>query len=157
MALDKLALIMSLLNTGSGSGGYTKEQLDVLLDKKASLDNSGKVPLSELPNAVIERMITVTDDTARFNLTVNNVQLGDTVYVNSTKLMYIVIDQNELNSENGYQVYSAGTASKAIADQYGNTINDTYMRKDSIVKLDSIVDFEALTEKTAEWYFIKEG
>lgn len=157
MALDKLALIMSLLNKGGDSGGYTKEQLDVLLDKKASLDNSGKVPLSELPNAVIERMITVTDDTARFNLSVNDVQLGDTVCVNSTKLMYMVIDENKLNSENGYQVYSAGTASKAIADQYGNTISDTYMRKDSIVKLDSMADFEALTEKTAEWYFIKEG
>lgn len=40
-----------------------------------------------------------------------------------------------------------------------SAIADDKMSKSSIVKLDSIEDFENMTEteKTADWYFIKEG
>ncbi len=38
-----------------------------------------------------------------------------------------------------------------------NTAIDDKLSKSSIVKLDSMADFESITNKTAEWYFIKEG
>lgn len=41
-----------------------------------------------------------------------------------------------------------------IADM--NTAIDSKLSKSSIVKLDSMADFENLTDKTADWYFIKE-
>ncbi len=153
MVVDKLALLLAL----SGGENYSKEQIDNLLASKASLDNGGKVSLAELPNAVIERMVTVPDDKTRFSLTSEQVQLGDTVRVVDSNIMYMVIDEENLDNESGYQSYSAGTAAKAIADQFGNTIDSTYLPKSSIVKLDSMADFENITNKTADWYFIKEG
>lgn len=97
----------------------------VALSGKADLEN-GKIPISQLPPTVIERMVTVADDTARFALTTADVQLGDTVKVVSTNKMYMVIDTGNLDKEAGYQVYVAGRAAEAIADQNGNTINTTY-------------------------------
>ncbi len=95
------------------------------LSGKADLEN-GKIPISQLPPTVIERMVTVADDTARFALTINEVQLGDTVKVVSTNKMYMVIDTGNLDKEAGYQVYVAGRAAELVADQNGNTINTTY-------------------------------
>lgn len=114
-----------LANKMSGGDSYTKAETDALLDGKADLVD-GKVPLSEIPPAAIERMVTVSDDTARFALTTATVQLGDTVKVTSTNKMYMVVDVEHLDSEAGYQVYVAGRAAEAVADQYGNTIDTTY-------------------------------
>lgn len=61
------------------SGNKTAAQLNV-----AGLDESGKVPMSILPPAAIERLVVVADDAARFALTTDTVQLGDTVKVTST-------------------------------------------------------------------------
>lgn len=112
---------------GGTSGAYTKAETDALLDGKADLVD-GKVPLSELPPAVIERMVTVSDDTARFALTTATVQLGDTVKVTSTNKMYMVVDVEHLDSETGYEVYVAGRAAEAVADEDGNNIKSTYAK-----------------------------
>ena len=88
----------------------------------------GKVPISELPPAAIERMVTVSDDTARFALTTATVQLGDTVKVTSTNKMYMVVDVEHLDSETGYEVYVAGRAAEAVADEDGNNIKSTYAK-----------------------------
>lgn len=145
MSVDKLALLLAL----SGDKNYSKEQIDNLLASKASLDNGGKVPLAELPNAVIERMITVPDDKARFALTSEQVQLGDTVRVVDSNIMYMVIDETNLSNESGYQSYSAGTAAKAIADQLGNTIDTTYAKAVSL----SQSEYDALTNQKADTYY----
>lgn len=51
----------------------------------------------------------VPNDAARFKLTKAQVQVGDTVKVLSneigTDILYLVIDDNNLNSEVGYQIY----------------------------------------------------
>ena len=78
-----------------------------------SLDASkltGTVDIQRLPQGALDRLIKVTDDTARFKLTTSDVQLGDTVKVINTKKMYIVIDESKLSSEDGYEVYTADTA-----------------------------------------------
>lgn len=47
--------------------------------------------------------------------------------------------------------------SSAPVDAYTKEEADAlYMRNDAIAKLNSLADFEALPEKTAAWYFIKE-
>lgn len=104
---------------------YSKIESNTLLEGKADLVN-GTIPISQIPPAAIERLVTVTDDTARFALTTNTVQLGDTVKVTSTDKMYLVVDINSLDSEAGYQVYVAGRAAEAVADQNGNVIDITY-------------------------------
>lgn len=103
---------------------YTDEEKEKLQNIAAGfasgvcpLDSSGLVPVANIPPTVIERIVTVADDTARFALTTADVQDGDTVKVLSnsigTNIMYLVLDDTNLDSEAGYQVYSAGTAAQA--------------------------------------------
>lgn len=78
-----------------------------------SLDASklfGTIDIERLPQGSLERCIIVENDEARFALTTDNIQLGDTVKVKNTEKMYFVIDESKLDSEEGYTVYAAGTA-----------------------------------------------
>ena len=95
------------------------------LDGKADLVD-GLIPVSQIPPVVIERLVRVADDTARFALTTETVQNGDTVQTIDNNKMYAVIDDTHLDSEQGYQVYVAGMAARAVGDQNGNTIDTTY-------------------------------
>lgn len=72
---------------------------------------SGVIPIANMPPAAIERLATVANDTARFALTTATVQLGDTVKVEATGKMYFVKDDTKLASADGYEEYTAGTAS----------------------------------------------
>lgn len=119
---------------------------------KADLVN-GVIPLSEIPPAVIERLVPVQDDAARFALTTDTVQNGDTVKVVSTNKMYLVVDDEHLDTEAGYQVYVAGRAAEAVADQNGNTIDTTYA---TLTALEPISEsaYEALVVKDKPLYFI---
>jgi hypothetical protein len=94
----------------------------------ATLDENGFVPLENIPPEIIERMYGVEDDEARFELTTDEVQNGDVVYVNDTQIMYLVVDDTALDSEDGYKEFAAGIAGKAIADEDGNNIKQTYLK-----------------------------
>lgn len=95
----------------------------------ATLDEDGLIPLENIPPEIIERMYGVEDDEARFELTADDVQNGDVVYVNDTQIMYLVVDETALDSEDGYKEFAAGIAGKAIADEDGNNIKQTYVKK----------------------------
>lgn len=77
----------------------------------ASKIASGTISIDRLPKAALERLVVVADDTARFALTTATVQSGDTVKVTSTGKMYLIKDESRLNSEDGYEPYTAGRAS----------------------------------------------
>lgn len=94
-----------------------------------TLDEDGLIPLENIPPEIIERMYGVEDDEARFELTADDVQNGDVVYVNDTQIMYLVVDDTRLDSEDGYKEFAAGIAGKAIADEDGNNIKQTYVKK----------------------------
>lgn len=112
--------------TASEVGAYTKTETDTKLNGKAnsshthgngditSLDagkiTSGTISIDRLPQGALDRLIKVVDDTARFKLTTKDVQLGDSVKVTSTKKMYIVVDETKLSSEDGYEPYTADSA-----------------------------------------------
>ncbi len=105
---------------------YTETEINTKLNGKAnsshshgngditSLDaskiTSGTISIDRLPQGALERLTVVADDTARFKLTSNSVQKGDTVKVTSTGKMYYVVDESNLSTEAGYEVYAAGTA-----------------------------------------------
>ena len=76
----------------------------------ASKITSGTISIDRLPHGALERLTVVANDTARFALTTDNVQLGDTVKVTATGLMYFVKDTANLANENGYEIYTAGAA-----------------------------------------------
>jgi hypothetical protein len=74
---------------------------------------SGIIHIDRLPKSVFERLVSVTDQAARFALTSNDVQLGDTVKQVDTELLYLVVDESKLNTPNAaqaFQVYNAGMA-----------------------------------------------
>ena len=105
---------------------YTETEINTKLNGKAnsshshgngditSLDaskiTSGTISIDRLPQGALERLTVVADDTARFKLTSASVQKGDTVKVTSTGKMYYVVDESNLSTEDGYEVYAAGTA-----------------------------------------------
>ena len=76
----------------------------------ASVVTTGMLPLSVLPQGALERLVKVANEDARFALTTDDVQLGDSVLQIDTDTMYIVIDTAQLNNNAGYEEYAAGTA-----------------------------------------------
>lgn len=158
MAVDMIARLMAMGNSGGTVDAYTKAETDALLDGKADLQN-GVVPISQIPPAAIEREVPVQNDTARFALTTDDVQLGDTVKVVSTNKMYLVIDTDHLDSESGYSVYVAGRAAEAVADEDGNNIKTTYATKATTKTawMGTEAAYEALTSDDYDLYVIDEG
>ena len=78
-----------------------------------SLDASkltGTIDIARLPKGALERCIVVANDEARFALATTDAQTGDTVKVSSTGKMYFIVDDSKLSSEDGYEVYTAGSA-----------------------------------------------
>lgn len=86
-----------------GSGDITSLSADKI---------TGVIGIDHLPAGALERCKIVTDDTARFKLTKNDIQNGDTVKVgtDANAKMYLVIDDTKLSSEAGYTIYTAGSA-----------------------------------------------
>lgn len=95
----------------------------------------GVLPLTVIPPAAIEKIKSVANDTARFKLTKQDVQNGDTVYVEATNKMYLVIDDTKLNLEAGYKVYMAGRATEAYADELGRRIINTYATNEELTEI----------------------
>lgn len=86
-----------------GSGDITSLSADKI---------TGVIGIDHLPAGALERCKIVADDTARFKLTKNDIQNGDTVKVgtDANAKMYLVIDDTKLSSEAGYTIYTAGSA-----------------------------------------------
>ena len=83
----------------------------------ASQITSGKISIDRLPAGSLERCVVVANESARFALTTNDVQDGDTVKQSDTGVMYMVVDVNNLNSDAGYLTYTAVTDWESIANK----------------------------------------
>lgn len=77
----------------------------------ASIITSGILDIARIPQAAIERLVTVADQTARFALTTATVQAGDTVKELDTGYLFAVVDEANLGNANGYAQYTAGGVS----------------------------------------------
>ena len=100
--------------------------LGALVGNTPQLDNEGLIPISYLPPVAFADCITVADQTARYALTTDDVQNGDTVYQSDTQVMYFVIDDTKLDRADGYKALAAGIAAQAVADKNGNDITTAY-------------------------------
>lgn len=115
---------------------------------------TGTIAIERLPHGALERCVIVADDTARFELTTASVQTGDTVKVTSTGLMYFVVDDAKLDSEDGYEPYTAGTATSVpwsgVTGKPGNatTSTDGFMSAVDKTKLDGISEGATKVEKS---------
>lgn len=82
----------------------------------ATLDEYGYVELSQINPAVIERVVVVADEAARYALTTAQVQNGDVVNQqldgnnDPNSSMWFVYDDTNLDNSSGYLPFSAGVA-----------------------------------------------
>ena len=76
----------------------------------ASKITSGVLDIARIPQAALERVVTVADDTARKALTSTQIQVGDVCHVTDTGKMYFVVDDTKLAEDEGWMEFTAGTA-----------------------------------------------
>lgn len=106
-----IALSGAVTGSVSSDFGDSVTISTTLANFDASKIASGTISIDRLPKAALERLVVVANDTARFALTTATVQSGDTVKVMSTGKMYLIKDESKLNSEDGYEPYTASQAS----------------------------------------------
>lgn len=110
-AARTIALSGAVTGSVSSDFGGNVTISTTLANFDASKIASGTIDIDRLPKAALERMVVVADDTARFKLTTATAQSGDTVKVTSTGKMYLIKDESKLSSEDGYEPYTASSAS----------------------------------------------
>lgn len=110
-AARTIALSGAVTGSVSSDFGDNVTIFATLANFDASKIASGTISIDRLPKAALERLVVVANDTARFALTTATVQSGDTVKVTSTGKMYLIKDESKLNSEDGYEPYTASQAS----------------------------------------------
>lgn len=128
------ARTISLTGAVTGSttfdGSSNKSMSTTLSGFDASKITSGTIDIERLPKGALERLVVVASDTERYKLTENDVQLGDTVKVESTGLMYYVVDEDNLANGAGYSVYTAGSATSVpwsgVTDKPGTFTPSTH-------------------------------
>ena len=106
-----IALSGAVTGSVSSDFGGNVTIFTTLANFDASKIASGTISIDRLPKAALERLVVVADDMARFALTTATAQSGDTVKVTSTGKMYLIKDGSRLNSEDGYEPYTASQAS----------------------------------------------
>lgn len=77
----------------------------------------GIIPLANLPEGALDRLVQVADKAARLALNSSQVQLGDTVQERDTKLMYIVVDESKLGTDDAEAAFVEYTAGRATFAQ----------------------------------------
>lgn len=110
-AARTIALSGAVTGSVSSNFGSNVTISTTLANFDASKIASGTISIDRLPKAALERLVVVADDTARFALTTATAQSGDTVKVTSTGKMYLIKDESKLSSEDGYEPYTASSAS----------------------------------------------
>lgn len=110
-AARTIALSGAVTGSVSSDFGNNVTISTTLANFDASKIASGTISIDRLPKAALERLVVVANDAARFALTTATAQSGDTVKVTSTGKMYLIKDESKLNSEDGYEPYTASQAS----------------------------------------------
>ena len=109
------ARTISLSGGASGSASFDgSKNIDINVTKIDASKISGTLSIDNIPQGALERLVPVKDDAARKALTTTDVQNGDVVKVQSTGLMYYVVDDTKLGTtsvESAFESFTAGSAS----------------------------------------------
>ena len=99
----------------SSKADYAKDASTAFYASHASATGLiGVIPLANIPQGAIERLVKVANQQAMLALDGSKVQNGDSVLTTDNNRMYIVIDEDKLGSMDAFTEYSAGTATKAL-------------------------------------------
>lgn len=140
-----LATLIAAIKNGNLKVGEVKEG-----GKVPASTITGTLPMSVIPKGAQERLVVVTNDTARYALTAEQIQVGDTCKVTATGKMYYVVDDSKLSTAAGWEEYTVGTAQEAVhattadsattatkaesatKDSAGNNISTTYAKSSAV-------------------------
>lgn len=113
----QLAKAVNIAVSGAVSGtvsfnGASDVTINTTLANVPASKITGVLSIDNIPQGAIERCAVVKNDTERFALTTANIQKGDTVKVGTgdNAKMYLVVDDTKLSTEDGYEIYRAGSA-----------------------------------------------
>lgn len=132
---EGLTTLVSAIKNGELAVGKVKEGGTV-----PASTIEGVISLANIPKGAQERLVVVPNEKARKTLTKEQIQAGDTCKEQDTGKMYFVVDDSKLATDEGWEVYSAGsaleashaktadTATKATNDSEGNNIASTYIK-----------------------------
>lgn len=113
---DKLAVARNIALSGAVTGAATfdgSENIEInatLANLDASKITTGTIDIARLPKGALDNLVLVANDAARFALTTEDVQNGDTVKVTETGILYLVSDENKLGTAEAFTEYTAGRA-----------------------------------------------
>ena len=110
----KLATARNIVLSGAISSSAEFDGSDDIELAVTSIDGSkitGIIPLSSIPKGAQERFVAVANDAARLALTTDDVQNGDVVKVEDGGVMYYIVDDTKLGTEDAFAVFTAGAAS----------------------------------------------
>lgn len=94
----------------------------------AELDENQLIPLDRIPKTALDNLVKVENNEQRLLLTNNDVQNGDSVLVlddgsdEHLESLYLVVDDTQLDSENGYIFYHASTTWSTIMNKPENFV-----------------------------------
>lgn len=100
------------IKDGTIIAGKTKEV--VVGGKVPASTIDGVLSLDNIPQGAKERVVVVANQAARYALTTDKIQLGDTVKENDTGLLYVVVDESNLGNANGYMEYLSGQTKEQL-------------------------------------------
>lgn len=104
--------------------GSLKVGKSVEADSVNAENIQGIIPLSKVPKAALDRLYKVANQEAMLNLTLGDIQEGDSVQVLDTKVMYLFTDESKIGTMDAFTEYSAGIAAHATsADSADNAQN----------------------------------
>ena len=83
----------------------------------------GIIPLSKVPKAALDRLYKVANQEAMLNLTLEDIQEGDSVQVLDTKVMYLFTDESKIGTMDAFTEYSAGIAAHATSADSADNAN----------------------------------
>ena len=84
----------------------------------------GTIPLANLPQGAIEKLVKVANQEAMLALTIADIRNGDSVLTIDNNHMYIVIDEDKLGTMDSFTEYSAGTATHALQADWATGAGD---------------------------------
>lgn len=109
----------------SSKADYAKDASTAFYASHASATGLlGIIPLENLPQGAIERLVKVANNTAMLALTKDDVQNGDSVLTIDNNHMYIVTNDASLGSLDAFTEYSAGTATHALQADWAKGAGD---------------------------------
>ncbi len=84
----------------------------------------GTIPLANLPQGAMEKLVKVANENAMLALTIDVIQDGDSVLTIDNNRMYIVTDDSKLGTIDAFTEYSAGTAVHALQADWATIAGD---------------------------------